>query len=235
MVEEEYLNTSGIFQANIGTEEAKEFVNAMGALLSNNGFLSREQMDAVGHNTKAFAQALAPKMSGRLIESIDYKVTSDNSLEVFATADRLGYPYGASVEYGYHVRGGNTFVEPRPFMRPALQYATELTKYTLQQAVIDKVQNWHFGEGIYRVRDLSVGQRVVHGGPYRFSGTRQTLQQGSKYLRGAYKKNQARDDKGKVSSIQHNGTWKTVYGRAGYQKGGYKETVWGGGDKGKRS
>lgn len=235
MTEEAFLDTNGLFQANIGTDEVKEFVNAMGVILQNNGFLSREEMDAIGHNTKEFAQALAPKASGTLIESIDYRITNNNSLEVFATADKLGYPYGASVEYGYHVRGGSTFVEPRPFMRPALQYATELTRHTLEQATIDNIKNWHFGKGIFRANHLEVGKRVVHGGPYRFSGTRQTLQQGSKYLRGAYKRNQTRDDKGRVSRIQHNDTWKTIYGRAGYKQGGYKETVWGGGSKGRRS
>lgn len=235
MRNESFLETNGLFQVNVGTEEAKEFVNAMGVILKNNGFLSYEEMDAIGHNTKEFAQALAPKATGALIESINYKVTKNNSLEVFATAERLGYPYGASIEYGYHVRGGNTFVEPRPFMRPALQYATELTRHTLQEAVIDQIRNWHFGKGVYRAHNLEVGKRTVHGNPYRFSGKRETLQRGSKYLRSEYTRNQTRDNKGRVPRMQHNSTWKMIYGRAGHQKGGYKNTVWGGGDRGRRS
>lgn len=224
------LQTNGLFQVNIGTEDAKEFINAMGIILKNDGFLSYDEMDAIGHNTKAFAQALAPEDTGTLANSIDYKVikSKNNSLEVFATADKLGYPYGASVEYGYHVRGGNTFVQPRPFIRPALQYATELTKYTLQEAAINQIVNWHFGKGIYRAHNLEVGKRVVNGGPYRFSGKRETLQQGSKYLRSAYKDNQG------TRTMKHNSTWKIIYGRAGHQKGGYKKTVWGGGSRGRR-
>lgn len=237
-ISSDLFNVRSIFQVHTDTSELSNMVNALGYMIDNTdkwAMLSREQMEAVGHNTVEFARALAPERSGALQSSIDFNIIGNNkSLEVFASAtDVHGYPYGASIEYGFHPHGGHYYIAPRPFMRPALGFATELTMKTLaQNAEFNLADLTHWGSG--KTKGAWIGNRTLPqtNKMYKFSGSAKTVQRGDKYLRGQYQRNKEstiinRSQKG--SGLLYRG-----FKNTGFTKGAWRNTVWGSGDRGRR-
>ena len=246
---EDVGQTRGIFQVHIHTKEVNEVVNALGFALKNmqDEPIPREIMEIIGHNTVEFAKGLAPIRTSRLHDSINYHIRGSSgreTLEVFATAENLGYPYGASIEYGFHPHGGDYFVPPMPFLRPALEYATLLTKETTKEIAKNQLilyndgKSAHYGpwfdkfahNGLMQNNGFKLGSRSTMT---RTTASRSTIQ--NSYLRTQHSFNQMTRRNGPINT-------KTAAGRAKYDsysrngkftKGAYKQTTWGGGRRGK--
>lgn len=239
------VEIEGLFQVQIQDNGFNGMVNALGLALKDlyDEPLPKELLDAIGHNTKTFAQGLVPIRSKKLHDSINYHINGGKSVEVYATADNMGYPYGASIEYGFHPKGGSIFVEPRPFLRPALEYATELTKMSMTEYAKEKIliysnhQNAHYGHDIHRMggplERLSIGNRMVRGQYFKTTANRASVQ---KYMRDQYLHNKYSAGKidRRTSEGKHKYRQYAPKNNTSFRKGAWKNTVWGYGSKGRR-
>ena len=70
-----------------------------------------------------------------LKDSIKYRVAG-NQVQIYSDIrdDFTQYPYAGSVEYGFHPWGHSKFIPPRPFLRPAMQLALDLTEGNFEYA-----------------------------------------------------------------------------------------------------
>lgn len=124
------------FSTNIGniTEVTEAFGVALELLQED--VKSKERLEAIAKNTVAYAQQLIKEypawLSGDLYRSVKYQVYGQE-IRVYADAtNQNGVPYGTFVEYGYHPFGGKKYIRPRPFIRPALEFATMNTRMNLE-------------------------------------------------------------------------------------------------------
>ena len=111
-----------------------DFENVLGFYLESWGDkpLSDSQLENIAKNAAEIARELVYDQdavdTGTLKESIRTD-TSDGNINVFSDARAPnGYPYAGSVEYGWHPYGHYNFIPPRPFLRPALEYAINATR-----------------------------------------------------------------------------------------------------------
>lgn len=141
------LTMSGIFQAHVDTEELNKVQAAFGFALESlqKGDTNVARLDIVGDNAVKYAKQLLESQlknpnRHQLKDSISYSVTKTSGggqrLEIFATAvNQQGVPYGTFVEYGSHPGGGPTYVQPKPFIRPALEFARANTLNNIQETL----------------------------------------------------------------------------------------------------
>ena len=108
--------------------------NVLGFFLESWGDrpLNDEQLLSIAKNAADIARELIVDQgsvdTGTLRDSIKTD-TSDGNINVFSDARAPnGYPYAGSVEYGWHPYGHDDFIPPRPFLRPALEYAINATR-----------------------------------------------------------------------------------------------------------
>lgn len=128
------VTMSGLFQAHIDASDLTKMQTAFGFALESlkKGEIDTARLEIVGDNAVKYAQQLLEAQlkdpsRKRLSESISSKVVkvgNTQRLEIYATAvNQSGVPYGTFVEYGSHPGGGETYVYPKPFLRPALEFA----------------------------------------------------------------------------------------------------------------
>ena len=127
------------FSANInGITEVTEAFGVALELLQDD-VKSRERLEAIAKNTVEYAKQLIQEypawLSGDLYRSVKSQVYGQE-IRVYADAtNQNGVPYGTFVEYGYHPFGGKKYIRPRPFIRPALEFATMNTRMNLEDTV----------------------------------------------------------------------------------------------------
>lgn len=114
--------------------------NVLGFFLSSWGDkpLSDEQLEKIGADAVKVAQNLLDEQVYSHVGSSErtYKlwgsIKSDSrggAVNVYSDArSPIGYPYAGSIEYGFHPYGHSTFIPPRPFLRPALEFAVNATR-----------------------------------------------------------------------------------------------------------
>ena len=242
MSELDFYNVEGIFQTHIKTKEIDEYINVLGIALKNCEYapIPEDELKAIGENTKQVAQGLVPIRSGNLKDSINFHVTGSKNLEVYASAENMGYPYGASIEYGFHPHGGDTFVTPQPFLRPALEYASLMTQMTLKEITKQRLSplfsgdlwSLHYGRPSfphhkdapwYKTHSVGIGHRMHRGQYARTTASRDTI-------RNNYLHYQARHNDNYGGQTQRG----PYTGLGSFERRAYKQTAWGGGSKGKR-
>lgn len=135
---------NGLFQLQTDASRFDGFTNVLGFYLDAWGDkpLSDEQLLNIAKNAASIARRLLDESvysgvryygldggpTGRLKDSI-HADTRDGSVNVYSDARAPnGYPYAGSIEYGFHPWGHSHFVQPRPFLRPALEYAITATR-----------------------------------------------------------------------------------------------------------
>lgn len=142
------VDMGGIFTAHIDASNLTKTQAAFGFVLEElkAGKIDVGKLNIVGDNAVKYAQQLLDSQvrdssTGYLKNSIAYNVIRDNtsgkqSLEIYATAvNQSGIPYGTFVEYGSHPGGGPTYIQPRPFLRPAIEFARANTTNNIQETL----------------------------------------------------------------------------------------------------
>lgn len=137
------LTAEGFFNLQINVQGIQHIQNVLGIALEKleNSPISRENLEWIGEASSEYAKELLitsrAYKTGTLYHSVGYRIPHDNRLEIFAAATDpvTRYPYGSSVEYGFHPWGKSQYVSPRPFLRPAIKYAQLTTKYSIAESV----------------------------------------------------------------------------------------------------
>lgn len=129
-----FVEANALFQFETDATALDGFTNVLGFYLESWGDkpLTDSQLENIAKNAANIAQELISDQgavdTGTLQESIKTD-TSDGNINVFSDARAPnGYPYAGSVEYGWHPYGHDDFIPPRPFLRPALEYAINATR-----------------------------------------------------------------------------------------------------------
>lgn len=129
-----FVEANALFQFETDATALDGLTNVLGFYLGSWGDkpLSDSQLENIAKNAANIAQELISDQgavdTGTLHESIRTD-TSDGNVNVFSDARAPnGYPYAGSVEYGWHPYGHDDFIPPRPFLRPALEYAINATR-----------------------------------------------------------------------------------------------------------
>lgn len=137
----------GMFAAHLDMDRLYKTQEAFAFVLEEMkaGEIDVGRLHTVGDNAVKYAKQLLDSQiygysTGALKNSIGYSVVkNDNgkqSLEIFASAvNKQGIPYGTFFEYGSHPRGGATYVQPRPFLRPAIEFARANTTNNIQETL----------------------------------------------------------------------------------------------------
>ena len=104
--------------------------------------MSKEDLEPIAKASVTYANELVKaygavtniKGKRHLVESTKY-IVGDNYLQLYnnVTDPKTYYPYAASMEFGFHPFG-RSFFPPRPFLRPAFEFAKENTKESLAQS-----------------------------------------------------------------------------------------------------
>ena len=102
-----------------------------------------------------------------LKDSIKWR-TSGNQIQIYSDIrdDITQYPYAGSVEYGFHPWGRSKFIPPRPFLRPALQLALDLTKSNFETAtmyMLDNIGLFNNFHGLDMFTTKTSGMRLTYG------------------------------------------------------------------------
>lgn len=129
-----FVEANALFQFETDATALDGFTNVLGFYLESWGDkpLADSQLENIAKNAANIAQELISDQgavdTGTLQGSIKTD-TSDGNINVFSDARAPnGYPYAGSVEYGWHPYGHDDFIPPRPFLRPALEYAINATR-----------------------------------------------------------------------------------------------------------
>lgn len=141
------MTMGGMFAAHIDADRLFKTQEAFAFVLEEMkaGEIDVGKLDIVGDNAVKYARQLLDSQiygysTGALKNSIGYSVVKNESgkqsLEIYASAvNKQGIPYGTFVEYGSHPRGGATYVQPRPFLRPAIEFARANTVNNIQETL----------------------------------------------------------------------------------------------------
>lgn len=136
-----FVEANALFQFETDATALDGFTNVLGFYLESwgNKPLADSQLENIAKNAANIAQELISDQgavdTGTLQGSIKTD-TSDGNINVFSDARAPnGYPYAGSVEYGWHPYGHDDFIPPRPFLRPALEYAINATRAEWQTNV----------------------------------------------------------------------------------------------------
>lgn len=134
------IQANPLFQLQNDLEEVKNCENVLGFYLKALGKrpLSDEQLMQIAKQAKDISKTLLEERvysmdsdvdrTYQLMESI-HADTKGGNINVYSDArSPRGYPYAGSIEYGFHPWGHSHFVPPRPFLRPALEFAINATR-----------------------------------------------------------------------------------------------------------
>lgn len=158
------MTMRGMFAAHIDTEKLYKTQEAFAFVLEEMkaGEIDVGKLHIVGDNAVKYAKQLLDSQiygysTGALKNSIGYSVVKNEdgrqSLEIYASAvNKQGIPYGTFVEYGSHPRGGATYVQPRPFLRPAIEFARANTANNIQETLKHIFED--ITRGDYRYTDM---------------------------------------------------------------------------------
>jgi len=132
------------FQTNI--DNITSVTEAFGVALEllENDAKSQERLRIIAENTVQYAKQLLIEYpvwdTGALYRSVKSQVYG-NEIRVYADAtNRFGAPYGTFIEYGYHPFGEKRYIPPRPFIRPALEFARQNTRMNLEDTTRELLQ-----------------------------------------------------------------------------------------------
>lgn len=145
------VKVSSLFQATTDMTEVDQCRNVLGFFLSSYGRnpLSHEQLMKIADDAKEVAWSLlydqvysgyaSELQTETLLNSI--KADARNGVRIYSDArSPRGYPYAGSIEYGFHPWGHDTYIPPRPFLRPALEFAINATRASWENNVKHMVQ-----------------------------------------------------------------------------------------------
>lgn len=109
--------------------------------LTNGDFLESE-LDTIGDEmvevAREFARVQGVFRKGNLINSITKEYGGPGKIILRAPVrDKRGKFYAGHQEYGFHPRGGKTFIPARPFMRPALSTVAAKSRRGLTKHLMD--------------------------------------------------------------------------------------------------
>ena len=164
------VSAKPVFQMETDYGDFQQFENVLGFMISTIGknplktLDNDNQLEYIAKNAVSMAQELLEESvysnimgdhTWDLYHSIKYRKDSNSQIILYSDArDRkTKYPYAGSIEYGFHPWGHNTYVPPRPFLRPALQFAATATRASLEAAIQQMFLNYrdnnfglsHFG------------------------------------------------------------------------------------------
>ena len=135
-----FVEANALFQFETDATALDGFTNVLGFYLDSWGDkpLSDEQLLNIADNAANVARELLDEQVYDRYSATDRTYTlrssirtdtSDGNINVFSDARAPnGYPYAGSIEYGFHPYGHDDFIPPRPFLRPALEYAINATR-----------------------------------------------------------------------------------------------------------
>lgn len=135
-----FVEANALFQFETDATALDGFTNVLGFYLDSWGDkpLSDEQLLNIADNAANVARELLDEQVYDRYSTTDRTYTlrssirtdtSDGNINVFSDARAPnGYPYAGSIEYGFHPYGHDDFIPPRPFLRPALEYAINATR-----------------------------------------------------------------------------------------------------------
>lgn len=180
------IQAKPVFQLETDYTQVDNFRNVLGFALKTLGEhpISHKQLENIADNAVILAKQLLEDNvystsiselphTRTLINSVQSR-TVGNKVHIFSDArGRNGYPYAGSIEYGFHPWGRNHFVPPRPFLRPAIEFAANATRSEFYNNLSTMIYSMetntfalsHFGNtsnqlGVSRrIWGLNVGQR----------------------------------------------------------------------------
>lgn len=129
-----------LFQLQNDTTEIDNCKNVLGFYLESWGKrpLSDEQLKEIAEHAKDISKTLLEERVYSMAANVDRTYTLMNSIRADTKGGSInvysdarspkGYPYAGSIEYGFHPWGRSHFVPPRPFLRPALEFAVNATR-----------------------------------------------------------------------------------------------------------
>ena len=151
-----FVEANALFQLETDTTALDGFTNVLGFYLDAWGDkpLSDEQLLSIANNAADVARELLDEQvyntfsitprTYTLRSSIKTD-TNNGNINVYSDARAInGYPYAGSIEYGFHPYGHDDFIPPRPFLRPALEYAINATRASWRANVdymVDALRN----------------------------------------------------------------------------------------------
>lgn len=172
-----FVETNALFQLYTDRSEIDDCMNVLGFALETWGDkpLSDKQLKKIADDSAEIARKLlkeqvyeagySDNQTYRLLNSIKAE-TRRNDVVVYSDArSPKGYPYAGSIEYGFHPYGHDNFIPPRPFLRPALEFATNATRASWEANVkhmaealrTNNLQLSHFD---YAMQDIGASRRT---------------------------------------------------------------------------
>ena len=171
------IRVDSLFQATTDNTQIDQCRNVLGFCLSSYGRkpLSDEQLAKIANDAVEVAWSLlydnvysysygGNETTGTLLNSIKSDIRGGIRIYSDARSPR-GYPYAGSIEYGFHPWGKDTYIPPRPFLRPALEFAVNATRSSwennmeyMTQAMLSNTLNIsHFA---YNMQRLGASRRT---------------------------------------------------------------------------
>lgn len=144
------ITAEPVFHLKTDYTEVDQFTDILGfaiAELQDNP-LRQGQLQEIANYAVSAAKQLVQMheavQTRTLLNSIGSK-SSNNQIVIYADAraPTTGYPYAASIEYGFHPYGKSTYVPARPFLRPALEFAANATRTSFENNVQELIKGFH--------------------------------------------------------------------------------------------
>lgn len=132
-------------------EEAENTINVLGYMIESmrDEPIKLSVLQRIAEYAAQYAKDLVEEQGAvsdipkqHLKDSIKWR-TQNNQIQIYSDIrdPQTQYPYAGSVEYGFHPWGEDKFIPPRPFLRPALDVAQQLTASNFQGAVYSAIDN----------------------------------------------------------------------------------------------
>lgn len=144
------ITAEPVFHLETDYTEIDQFTDILGfaiAELQDNPLRQGQLQEIANYavsTAKQLVQMHGATQTKTLLNSIGAK-PRNNQIVIYADArDPItGYPYGASVEYGFHPYGKSAYVPARPFLRPALEFAANATRASFENNVKELITSFH--------------------------------------------------------------------------------------------
>ena len=171
-----YEETNILIQPMFRLEEVNRTINVLGYMLEayESHPVSTTTLERIAEFATQYAKDLVIEQGAvstipkyHLKDSIKWR-TSGNQIQIYSDIrdDITQYPYAGSVEYGFHPWGRSKFIPPRPFLRPALQLALDLTKSNFETAtmyMLDNIGLFNNFHGLDMFTTKTSGMRLTYG------------------------------------------------------------------------
>lgn len=143
------ITAAPVFHLETDYTEIDQFTDILGfaiAELQDNPLREGQLQEIANYavsTAKQLVQMYEAVQTKTLLNSIGSK-SSNNQIVIYADAraPTTGYPYAASIEYGFHPYGKSTYVPARPFLRPALEFAANATRASFKNNVQQLLENF---------------------------------------------------------------------------------------------